>query len=149
MAAERSVTLATVDEAMRVLLVEDGYVNQRVAVGWLEQMGHHVEIAENGLEAVNAWKAKEFDVILMDWHMPVMDGEEATRAIRQEEQDSGKHIPIIAMTASVTEGDRELCLQAGMDDYLGKPIDPQVLAGMLASVPSGQGDSVRGDTPNQ
>ena len=127
---------------MKVLLVEDGIVSQRVAAGWLQRMGHHVDIAENGLEAVNAWKEKDFDVILMDWHMPVMDGNEATRVIRSEEKTSGKHTPIIAMTSSATERDRELCLQAGMDDYVTKPIDPELLSAILASLRVTRSDSI-------
>jgi CheY-like chemotaxis protein/HPt (histidine-containing phosphotransfer) domain-containing protein len=118
--------------SLRVLLVEDGLVNQRVAVGLIERMGHHVEIAENGKIAVDAWRQKDFDVILMDWQMPVMDGKEATEIIRNEEQATGEHIPIYAMTAAAMKGDRERCLEAGMDDYISKPIDPKALSKALS-----------------
>ena len=125
-----SVAIASVP--LRVLLVEDGFVNQRVAVGLLTRMGHSVEVAEDGLTGVQAWRAGEFDLILMDWQMPVMDGQEATELIRREEKSTGAHIPIIAMTAAAMKGDRERCLKAGMDDYISKPIDPETLSETLA-----------------
>ena len=132
--AEASETTAAAAVSLRILLVEDGFVNQRVAVGLLERMGHCVEVAENGQIAVDAWREKDFDVVLMDWQMPVMDGKEATRVIRKEEQASGNHIPIFAMTAAAMKGDRERCLEAGMDDYISKPIDPEALSRTLASI---------------
>lgn len=121
---------------LRVLLVEDGFVNQRVAVGLLEQLGHHVQIAEDGKAAVDQWREHDFDVILMDWQMPVMDGKAATRMIREEEKKTGAHIPIVAMTASSVKGDRESCLHAGMDDFISKPIDPQALSIALSKINS-------------
>ncbi|MDV6030098.1 MAG: response regulator [Phycisphaera sp. RhM] len=119
------------DVTLRVLMVEDGYVNQRVASGLLERMGHQVQVAGDGKLGVEAWRDGHFDVILMDWQMPVMDGQEATQQIRHEEASTGNHIPIIAMTAAAMKGDRERCLEAGMDDYISKPIDPKELAMVL------------------
>jgi signal transduction histidine kinase/CheY-like chemotaxis protein len=105
----------------QVLLVEDNPVNQKVAMDLLTRRGHSIELAENGKEAVALVARKEFDVVLMDVHMPVMDGLAATRAIRQQEQSTGAHVPIIAMTAGATLEDRERSLAAGMDDFVTKP----------------------------
>lgn len=110
----------------RILLAEDGAVNQRVAVLMLESRGHEVTVANNGREAVERFKSGAFDLILMDVQMPEMDGLEATRTIRGLETD-GDHIPIVAMTAHAMSGDRERCLEAGMDDYLSKPIQARLL----------------------
>ncbi|MBL6765691.1 MAG: response regulator [Verrucomicrobiae bacterium] len=107
---------------LNILLAEDGLVNQRVAKDLLTQRGHTVTIAENGRLAVDAMEAGHFDLILMDVHMPIMDGFEATGEIRRLEQPKGTHIPIIALTANAMKGDRERCLEAGMDGYLSKPI---------------------------
>jgi CheY-like chemotaxis protein len=106
----------------RVLLVEDNEINRRVALGLLRSRGHLVEIAENGQEALNMLAKHEFDVVLMDMQMPVMDGYEATAAIRAHEHEMGGHMPIVAMTAEALKGDRERCLAVGMDDYVAKPI---------------------------
>jgi CheY-like chemotaxis protein len=111
----------------RVLLAEDGLVNQRVAVGLLEGHGHEVVVANNGREAIEMLAQQSFDGVLMDVQMPEMDGFRATQEIRRREQQTGGHIPIIAMTASAMKGDRERCLEAGMDGYLAKPIDPEQL----------------------
>lgn len=108
----------------RVLLAEDNEINRRVAIGLLRSRGHQVVVVMNGLEAVNLSAEKKFDVILMDMQMPVMDGYEATRVIRQREQQTGGHIPIVAMTAEALKGDREICLEVGMDDYVSKPVAP-------------------------
>ena len=108
----------------RVLLVEDNEINRRVAFGHLKLRGHQVVFAENGQEAVNTLAEQEFDVVLMDMQMPVMDGYEATAAIRKHEQQTGGHIPIVAMTAEALKGDRERCIASGMDDYVSKPITP-------------------------
>lgn len=110
----------------RILLAEDGAVNQRVAVLMLESRGHEVTVANNGREAVDRFKSGAFDLILMDVQMPEMDGLEATRTIRGLETGSDR-IPIVAMTAHAMRGDRERCLEAGMDDYLSKPIQAQLL----------------------
>ncbi|GAA5511023.1 response regulator [Novipirellula caenicola] len=114
----------------RILLVEDGLVNQKVAVSLLEKRGHTVVVANNGREAVDTLMASDpakFDVVLMDVQMPIMDGYEATREIRAGEKTSGKHIPIVAMTANAMKGDREQCLDCGMDDYVSKPFQSQEL----------------------
>lgn len=111
-------------EPRRILLVEDNEINRRVAVGLLHSRGHQVVIAENGQEAVDMVADDEFDVVLMDMQMPVMDGYEATAAIRTRELQTGGHIPIVAMTAEALKGDRERCLETGMDDYVSKPLVP-------------------------
>jgi two-component system sensor histidine kinase/response regulator len=111
----------------RILVADDNETNQMVAVQMLRRLGCHSEVAANGLEVVEALKKIPFDAILMDCQMPEMDGYEATRAIRASEAASGRHVPIIAMTANAMRGDREKCLQAGMDDYLPKPVKVQDL----------------------
>ncbi|MEO7190958.1 MAG: response regulator [Vicinamibacterales bacterium] len=110
-----------------VLLVEDNRINQRVAVGLLNRRGHDVVVAENGQEALTRLEHDTFDVVLMDLQMPVMGGIEATGAIRERERGSGRHTRIVAMTAHAMSSDRERCLQAGMDGYLAKPINPRLL----------------------
>ena len=122
--AELPKATAQAVDPRRVLLVEDNEVNRRVAIGLLRSRGHQVVVAENGQEAVNTLSTQEFDVVLMDMQMPLMDGYEATAAIRQREHQTGGHIPIVAMTAEALKGDRERCLAVGMDDYVSKPIDP-------------------------
>ena len=111
--------------AMQVLLVEDHRVNQKLAVTLLERWGHHVDVAENGQIALAMLAKQTFDVVLMDMMMPVMDGLEATRRFRAQEE--GRHTPIIALTANAMESDRQRCLDAGMDDYISKPIKAQEL----------------------
>jgi two-component system, sensor histidine kinase and response regulator len=106
----------------RVLVVEDSETNRRVVLGMLRLRGHTAAVVENGLEAVALLGEQEFDVVLMDMQMPVMDGYEATVAIRARERQTGGHIPIVALTAEALKGDRERCLAAGMDDYVVKPI---------------------------
>jgi PAS domain S-box-containing protein len=110
-----------------VLLVEDNLVNQRVAQGILTARGHTVTVAHNGLQAVNAFERTPFDLVLMDVQMPEMDGLEATAAIRARERATGGHVRIVAMTARAMHGDRERCLAAGMDGYLSKPINREML----------------------
>jgi CheY-like chemotaxis protein len=105
-----------------ILLAEDGLVNQKVVIDMLTQRGHTVVVANHGKEALEALEHTAFDLILMDVHMPEMDGFEATAAIRAKERTTGTHIPIIAITASAMKGDRERCLAAGMDGYLAKPM---------------------------
>ena len=119
---------------LKILLAEDGLVNQRVAVGLLQMRGHHVTIANNGKEAVDAVRNERYDVVLMDVQMPELDGLEATIAIREMEKPSGRHTPIIAMTAAAMKGDREKCLQVGMDGYISKPIDPEQLTSTLQQI---------------
>jgi two-component system sensor histidine kinase/response regulator len=113
--------------ALRILLAEDGLVNQRVAIGFLELRGHEVMIANTGKEAVEALEKRPFDVVLMDVHMPEMDGIEAVKAVRAKERATGQHVPIIALTASAMKGDRERCLDAGMDGYVSKPFSAEQL----------------------
>ncbi len=112
---------------LRVLLAEDNLVNQQLAVRLLSKRGHKVVVANNGREALAALKTEPFDVVLMDVQMPEMDGYEATAAIRRLEQSSATHVPIIAMTAYAMKGDRERCLEMGMDSYISKPIRAQEL----------------------
>ena len=116
---------------MHILLAEDNVVNQKVAARLLEKQGHRVRVTANGVEALEALSHDAFDLILMDVQMPVMNGYDATRNIREEEQGSGRHIPIVALTAHAMKGDREVCLKAGMDDYLGKPIHPVELLAVI------------------
>lgn len=117
-----------------ILLVEDTPVNQEVALGMLELLGHRVDVAENGQEAVQAVARTTYDLVLMDCQMPVMDGFAAATAIRAQEQSAGsaRRLPLIALTAHALEGDRERCLAAGMDDYLTKPFTLHSLQAMLA-----------------
>jgi signal transduction histidine kinase/ligand-binding sensor domain-containing protein/DNA-binding response OmpR family regulator len=112
---------------LRILLAEDNLVNQRLTVRMLEKMGHHVTVAQTGEDALNALATHKFDLVLMDVQMPEMDGFAATREIRRREQGSRKRVPVIAMTAHAMKGDRESCLEAGMDDYLAKPINREEL----------------------
>jgi PAS domain S-box-containing protein len=116
---------------LRVLLAEDNAVNQVLAARLLEKRGHRVTVAGNGKEALAALEKDSFDVVLMDVQMPEMDGFEATAAIREIEKTSGNHLPVIAMTAHAMAGDRERCLQAGMDDYIAKPIRLEALEELL------------------
>jgi two-component system, sensor histidine kinase and response regulator len=118
--------------SLHVLLAEDNRVNQMIATRLLEKRGHHVVLAGNGEEALAALAQRSFDLVLMDVHMPGMDGFEATKAIRKKEKSTGLHQPVIAMTALAMTGDRERCLAAGMDGYLTKPIDLQKLDEALA-----------------
>ena len=132
---ERQAMEATIARrALRVLLVEDSLLNQKLAQAVLAKAGHQVTIANNGREAVEAWGAATFDLILMDIQMPEMDGFEATQAIRDQEREAGGRIPIIAMTAHALKGDRERCLEAGMDEYVSKPIHAKRLLEIIETV---------------
>jgi signal transduction histidine kinase/ActR/RegA family two-component response regulator len=111
-----------VDRPLHVLLAEDNPINQELAVELLEMRGHSVRIAGNGIEVLAALERESFDVILMDVQMPEMDGFQATGAIRSREKQSGAHIPIIAITGYAMKGDRQRCLDAGMDGYISKPL---------------------------
>lgn len=112
---------------LRVLLAEDNKVNQMLAVALLRKRGYDVSVADNGREAVDLVRRAEFDVVLMDVQMPEVDGFEATAMIRAMESETSRRLPVIAVTAHAMEGDRKRCLDAGMDDYVSKPIDPDQL----------------------
>ena len=116
---------------LRILLAEDNMVNQKLALRLLAQMGYRADVAGNGLEAVAALQRQPYDVVLMDVQMPELDGLEATRRIRAAALPHGQP-RIIAMTANAMQGDRELCIAAGMDDYIAKPIKVEELVGALA-----------------
>jgi len=119
-------------QAIHVLLAEDNPVNQQVALCMLENLGYRAEIVENGREALQALRAAHYDLVLMDCQMPDMDGFEATRRWRAQEQATGgRRIPIIAVTANALEGDRDACLASGMDDFLSKPFTRLALAALL------------------
>jgi two-component system sensor histidine kinase/response regulator len=119
-------------QGLHILLAEDNVANQRVACGILKKAGHNVVVAETGKYAVRLLDEQSFDVILMDVQMPEMDGFEATAAIRERERSTGTHTPIIAMTAHAMSGDRERCLEAGMDDYITKPIKASLLLELVS-----------------
>jgi CheY-like chemotaxis protein len=121
-----------VDRALDVLVAEDNIVNQLLARRMLEKWGHRVAVVANGREATLAAEQRHFDVIFMDVQMPEMDGLEATAIIRTAEH--GHHVPIVAMTAHAMQGDRDMCLAAGMDDYVAKPIDVQRLRAAIDRV---------------
>jgi CheY-like chemotaxis protein len=112
---------------LNILLAEDNRVNQLLAAGVIENDGHRVVVANNGREALEKLAEERFDLVLMDVQMPEMDGFEATAVIRGKEKESGGHLPIIALTAHAMKGDRERCLDAGMDAYVAKPIKARVL----------------------
>ncbi len=119
---------------LRILLAEDNLVNQKLALRLLAQMGYRADLASNGLEALESVARQTYDLVLMDVQMPEMDGLEATRRI------TAKYLPdhrprIIAMTANAMQGDRDMCLEAGMDDYIAKPIRVEALVAALLAVP--------------
>jgi signal transduction histidine kinase/ActR/RegA family two-component response regulator len=117
--------------APRVLVAEDNATNQLVATRLLAKLGLHADVVATGREAIAAAASRTYALVLMDWQMPDMDGLEATRAIRAAEAGTGRHVPIIALTASALAGQRETCLAAGMDDYLAKPISRDALAAAI------------------
>ena len=118
----------------RILLAEDNEINQALSVKILTKRGHTIKVANNGKEALQALEQEAFDVILMDVQMPEMDGLAATAAIRAREQETGRHIPIVALTAHAMKGDRERCLAAGMDAYVAKPLRAEELFTALAGL---------------
>lgn len=124
------------ESPLEILLAEDNGINRRVATRFLEKMGHRVRVVEDGRAAVDAVAREHFDVVLMDVQMPGMGGLEATELIRRREQETGSHIPIIAMTAHAMRGDRERCIESGMDDYVSKPISAEELAEKLSAIHS-------------
>ena len=117
---------------LKVLVVEDSLVNQKLAEAMLQKLGHAVVIANHGEEALAAVETHAFDLVLMDIQMPVMDGFETVRRLRQAEVDT--HLPVVALTANAMRGDRDACLDAGMDAYLSKPIRLQRLADIIQRV---------------
>jgi CheY-like chemotaxis protein len=123
--------------SLRILLAEDNPVNQKLAIALLCKEGHKVVPASNGHEALAALQREPFDVVLMDVQMPEMDGLEAAAAIREKEKGTGRHLPILAMTAYAMKGDRERCLAAGMDGYVAKPINRTELLEAIARTCSG------------
>jgi signal transduction histidine kinase/CheY-like chemotaxis protein len=128
-------------QSLRVLLAEDNEVNRQVAVEFLEMRGHKVRVAHDGLEALQIFVRDQFDVILMDIQMPKMDGFQATASIREAEKSTGTHIPIIAMTGYAMKGDRQRCLDSGMDAYITKPIRSRELFEALESFAPTSADS--------
>lgn len=130
-------TLAETGSALRILVAEDNLINQKLTVRMLEKLGLQSDVVENGQEALTALNRNSYAIVLMDCQMPIVDGFEATRLIRQREAQDGandappRHIPIIAVTANAMRGDRERCLAAGMDDYLTKPLRKEDLKGAL------------------
>ena len=129
--------------SLSILVAEDNLVNQKVTVAMLQRMGHRAIVAGDGAEAINKWNESQVDLILMDVQMPAMDGFEATQRIRSQEQARGTHVPIVAMTAHAMAGDRERCLEAGMDDYVSKPVNRAALEQALARC-AGRQPEVRG-----
>jgi CheY-like chemotaxis protein len=134
---------------LRILLAEDGLVNQEVARGLLRLRGHSCVVANNGHEALDALEREPFDVVFMDVQMPELDGLEATVRIRGREQGTGRHVPIIAMTAHSLQGDRERCLRAGMDGYISKPVQSEELFRALDALVPGADGAARAPLPGR
>jgi two-component system, sensor histidine kinase and response regulator len=131
------VTRHSLNEAhrsLRILVAEDNAVNRQLVTALLGKRGHTVVTVVNGREAIAALAEGAFDIVLMDVQMPEMDGLEATAAIRKLEAVTGAHVPIIALTAHAMKGDREICVAAGMDEYLSKPINPKQLFALIESL---------------
>src|SRR5262249_43196211 len=119
---------------LHLLVAEDNSVNQRLMVALLSSLGHSVELAADGAEALAVLARGPFDAVLMDVQMPVLDGLEATRRLRTREAGTGRRTPVFALPAHAMKGDRERCLAAGMDAYLPKPLDAQALTRVLAAL---------------
>jgi CheY-like chemotaxis protein/HPt (histidine-containing phosphotransfer) domain-containing protein len=137
---------------LNILLAEDNAVNQKIATRMLEKLGHRVAVAGNGQEALDAIARHGFDAIFMDVQMPEMDGLKATEKIREGERQTQLHMPIIAMTAHAMKGDRERCIEAGMDGYISKPINGRELEEAIAGALHGWDDTRVGkssETPKQ
>ena len=122
-----------------VLIVEDNLLNQKLALRMLEKLGYRADLADNGRDAVRMIEKGRYDLVFMDCQMPEMDGYEASAIIRQREKESGQHLPIIAMTAHTMTGDRDKCMEAGMDDYISKPIRKEQIVQVISKwVPGGE-----------
>ncbi|HBN09391.1 MAG TPA: hypothetical protein DD435_12330 [Cyanobacteria bacterium UBA8530] len=128
---EATVPMASQQRGFRILVAEDCLINQLLARRLLEKIGYEVFVVGNGREAVEALEKNSFDLVLMDLMMPEMDGLTATRLIREGEGEFGFHIPILALTANTTLGDRERCSEVGMDGFIAKPIRAQTLLGEI------------------
>jgi CheY-like chemotaxis protein len=139
---EKAAPTAALGRPLKVLVAEDNKVNQRLVLAILSGLGHEVTLVGDGREAVAAARGVDFDVALIDVHMPEMDGFEATAAIRAFEKETGRHLPIAALTASALKGDREACLAAGMDGYLAKPIRAAELVAVVDRLAGGATASV-------
>ena len=135
---------ATPARALHILVTEDNAINQQLAKSLLERRGHTVEIAANGFLALAALERAQFDIVLMDLQMPGMSGLEATAEIRTRERETGRRVPIIAMTARAMPGDREQCLAAGMDGYLSKPVRPDEMYATIEKI-AGRGGETTGE----
>jgi CheY-like chemotaxis protein len=125
---------------LRILLAEDNVVNQKLAMRLLQQMGYRADLASNGIEAIESVARQTYDVVLMDVQMPEMDGLEASRQITAR-WPAAQRPRIVAMTANAMQGDREMCMAAGMDDYVTKPIRVDALVAALSQVPAREGRS--------
>jgi CheY-like chemotaxis protein len=136
--APRTVRAGDFVSPLRILLAEDNPVNQKLAVRVLERNGHSVDVVGNGRQALDAVERENFDLVLMDVQMPEMDGLTATRLLRLKEVGSERRTPILALTANAMQGDRERCLDAGMDAYISKPIDIEEFLNAVAQIGAGQ-----------
>ena len=140
---------------LRLLLADDNIINQKVASRLLQQMGYRTDIVNNGLEALQALEKRPYDIIFMDVQMPELDGLETSRCIRQRQQELSPHphfqqrLAIIAMTANAMQGDREKCLEAGMDDYIPKPVRPEALQAVIERFGPAMGGSITPHAPEQ
>jgi CheY-like chemotaxis protein len=140
---ENSTSNAARPRNLRLLVTDDNVINQRLAVGLLEKRGHRLVVAGNGREALQAIADQDFDAVLLDVEMPEMDGYQTAAAIRAAERNSGRHLPIIAMTAHARKGDREKSLAAGMDGYISKPLRPAELYRVVEELANQQPESKR------
>jgi CheY-like chemotaxis protein len=134
-------------QPLKILLAEDNELNQQVVQHFLARRGHAVQVAKDGREALAALEKGSFDLLLLDVHMPELDGFRVVEAVRRREQTTARHLPVVALTARSMKGDRERCLQAGMDDYLSKPVRRDELFATIERVLSGQapGEPGRGE----
>jgi len=135
--------------ALEILLAEDNAVNQRLATRMLEKRGHRVTVVSNGQEAVQLLERSSYDLVLMDVQMPLLDGIAATALVRERENGTGIHQPIVALTAYAVKGDQDRCLEAGMDGYLAKPIRPEELDALLHTYVSKRAEGHASSAPLQ